>query len=159
MESSVKTKNRVAAARVKRGAKWLDQNVPGWERRINVRTLDLENGSSCICGQVFKKEAKTSGHAYMTGFGWVRNNLFTEANSWVSTIVGPVYEPYEKPYEIKRLHRADRVAIGLGFQDGKVSTDGQTWSPFKGDRVVISFDLLQEAWLKLLRERKAAAKA
>jgi hypothetical protein len=43
--------------RVANGARWLDENFPGWEKRINIKTLDLENGQSCICGQVFKRKA------------------------------------------------------------------------------------------------------
>lgn len=49
-----------AAVRVKRGARWLDENFPGWEKRIDTTTLDLANGETCICGQVFKKRQRNT---------------------------------------------------------------------------------------------------
>jgi hypothetical protein len=38
---------------VKRGAVLLDQERPGWRDEIDLATLDLSDGCSCILGQVF----------------------------------------------------------------------------------------------------------
>lgn len=36
---------------VARGAAWLDENHPGWERHIDLSTLDMSNCQHCIVGQ------------------------------------------------------------------------------------------------------------
>lgn len=37
---------------VKRGAEFLDEMVPGWYRKINLRKLDISDQERCICGQL-----------------------------------------------------------------------------------------------------------
>ena len=39
---------------VERGAELLDREKPGWERKIDVETLDLSSCSECILGQAFR---------------------------------------------------------------------------------------------------------
>lgn len=39
--------------RVARGAALLDEQVPGWERRIDPDRLDVTSACGCILGQVF----------------------------------------------------------------------------------------------------------
>ena len=41
-----------SAERVVRGAAYMDENYPGWERKVDTGILDIEDPSSCICGQV-----------------------------------------------------------------------------------------------------------
>ena len=43
-----------AVAAVKRGAKLLDTYVPGWAKKINLKTFDLGDASYCVLGQVHK---------------------------------------------------------------------------------------------------------
>ena len=39
---------------VSRGSKWLDQVAPGWEERINIKTLDIQdNDGDCAICQAF----------------------------------------------------------------------------------------------------------
>ena len=45
------------AARVEKGAKWLDKVKPNWYLDIDIPNLDISDGSFCICGQVFMEEA------------------------------------------------------------------------------------------------------
>ena len=53
--------------RVRNGARWLDENFPGWVDRIDLETLNLSNGESCICGQVFAPHSsKTLTHLTAT---------------------------------------------------------------------------------------------
>jgi len=40
------------AVHVAAGAAWLDAVAPGWERKVDLSTLDLEDPYQCICGQV-----------------------------------------------------------------------------------------------------------
>lgn len=147
VSSSAKSVARVAEMRAKRGARWLDENVPGWWKRINVRTLRLSDGESCICGQVFRREARKAWS--LSGFTYASSHLFAEANSWVSTIVGPV----------GTYNRRRRVGVALGFVDGKVGGEGWWNLRFKSDRVKVSYDDLQNAWVKVVKERKAAVTA
>lgn len=39
-------------ARVARGAAWLDEHQPGWERRIDLAKLALDETCRCVLGQV-----------------------------------------------------------------------------------------------------------
>lgn len=38
--------------RVARGAAWLDETLPGWERRIDLAQLNLANACRCVLGQI-----------------------------------------------------------------------------------------------------------
>ena len=38
--------------RVQRGAEYLDEIDPGWHRRVNADTLELEDGQHCVLGQL-----------------------------------------------------------------------------------------------------------
>lgn len=38
--------------RVQRGAEYLDEMDPGWHRRVNANTLELEDGQHCVLGQL-----------------------------------------------------------------------------------------------------------
>jgi hypothetical protein len=42
-----------AADRVQRGAAWLDERSPGWERRVRLRKLDEWSDRSCMLAQVW----------------------------------------------------------------------------------------------------------
>lgn len=38
------------------GASYLDEHVPGWERMIDLDTLDLATGESCVLAQIYLAE-------------------------------------------------------------------------------------------------------
>jgi hypothetical protein len=42
-------------ANVERGAEFLDEKLPGWEEKINLRTLDLGSTCKCVVGQLYKE--------------------------------------------------------------------------------------------------------
>lgn len=46
--------------RVRRGALVLDQVVPGWAKRVNLKTLKMSNGALCMLGQLFGTDVETS---------------------------------------------------------------------------------------------------
>lgn len=52
VEITEKVRNEGIAARVARGAAWLDENMPGWEQKVDLAKLDLYNCLQCILGQV-----------------------------------------------------------------------------------------------------------
>jgi hypothetical protein len=58
-----------SAERVARGAAYMDENYPGWERKINLEILNIASPNSCICGQV------VTGIGYGSGWGVVNNDL------------------------------------------------------------------------------------
>jgi hypothetical protein len=114
--------------RVENGARWLDENFPGWEGRINIETLELQSTSDCICGQVFEEVASEMG---VDGYDFAIDNLFTEANSWITALV---------PNDTWR--RGWRVSETLGF----CTYDGESeyaWAE------------LQDSWVTLLEKRRA----
>jgi len=59
-------------ARVARGAEWLDEQEPGWERRIDLAALDLEDGCRCVLGHVFNDAAIVASVTadYIGGYQW-----------------------------------------------------------------------------------------
>lgn len=135
-----KTRARVAAVRVNRGARWLDENFPGWEKRIDMNTLALDDSEMCICGQVFAADADPDALEWTEydGFEYAIRNLFTEANGWITRIAGKV-DP-NAPQDV-RNSRAEHVAIALGFSHGDHG------------RMFITFEDLQAAWSALLEKR------
>lgn len=40
------------AARVAKGVALLDEKRPGWERELDLETLDIRNGSCCVTAQL-----------------------------------------------------------------------------------------------------------
>jgi hypothetical protein len=58
--------------RVERGAAWLDRHRPGWEQRINLDTLRLENCALCVLGQEFGSFYAGVTSSY--GDGWFVND-------------------------------------------------------------------------------------
>ena len=68
--------------RVAAGAEWLDTVAPGWERKLDLGTLDLKSTTQCVCGQLFMtpvvemlrledSQAKFgSGYGFVLYFAW-----------------------------------------------------------------------------------------
>ena len=135
-----------ARVRVNRGARFLDEVAPGWENRIDLETLKLNDGMHCICGQVFAEEAKSETtddpEATETGYSWAADHLFAQANAWVTAIVRlappngkPNFENHDTYWDelTTWADRADRVATALGFDSG--SFDGRA----KSDQEYVTF--------------------
>jgi hypothetical protein len=137
-----------AKTRVCRGARWLDENFPGWEERIDLDSLQLTSAYKCICGQLFEKEGAAL-KPDVTGFNYAVNHLFAQANSWISETVGmkPVVGPIGYRYGV-RNERSDRVAKALGFHDGACKIKRT-----KSDSYWVSYSALEQAWRDLLGER------
>lgn len=77
--------------RVERGARLLDEIAPGWETRINLETLDLESTYSCICGQLFAENGRTSELSqgpsfYQSGFDWFACTLYEQGAAWAKAL-------------------------------------------------------------------------
>lgn len=52
--------NEQAQVLVTRGAKLLDERVPGWWRRIRLETLKMSDCSLCVLGQLFGHDVETA---------------------------------------------------------------------------------------------------
>lgn len=57
------------AARVAKGVALLDEKRPGWEQEINLNTLDISSGQSCVTAQL---SGEGHWHAGMTQLGLTR---------------------------------------------------------------------------------------
>jgi hypothetical protein len=53
-------------AEVARGAAWLDEHKPGWERTIDLSGLRMAECRSCVLGQAFAEQALAE--EQMSGF-------------------------------------------------------------------------------------------
>lgn len=67
-------------ARVARGAAWLDEHEPGWERRIDLALLALKDSCRCVLGQVFVDDA-ASWSWYEDGFDYAVTHMTIDAVS------------------------------------------------------------------------------
>lgn len=47
------TNAEIIENRVARGVDWLDENVPDWAERVEVKTLEMASPCRCVLGQVF----------------------------------------------------------------------------------------------------------
>lgn len=69
-----KIEDMISAVRL--GMKWLDRNKKGWDKKINLRKLDLGDGNVCITGQLYgdfwdefiKKDEMTEADSIRHGF-------------------------------------------------------------------------------------------
>lgn len=83
----------MGAKEVAAGAAWLDENFPGWEREIDLGTLNLEDCQQCICGQSLRELVggivDSGYHAAVTmgagvSDGWACNDDFVRAVKWAA---------------------------------------------------------------------------
>src|SRR5687768_423496 len=71
----------MGAKKVAAGAAWLDENFPGWEREIDLGTLDLRSCDACVCGQSLRKYAAENIDYFMDGFNYALE-VFEEGFTW-----------------------------------------------------------------------------
>ncbi len=76
-----KTELELIPSRVARGAAWLDETSPGWESKIDLGVLDIQQINVCVCGQTvgwYSDERTALGHrkTFRRGFGIDRTSLY-----------------------------------------------------------------------------------
>lgn len=56
--------------RVAAGAAWLDNHVPDWRNKVEVRNLEMDSTCNCVLGQVFEDEgaAQDDWETSLSGF-------------------------------------------------------------------------------------------
>lgn len=75
----------MGAKEVAAGAYWLDSNFPGWEREIDLGTLNLNDCAECVCGQSL---AKFVNRQFATGFDIAMKRIVGTDNWRVNRIHG-----------------------------------------------------------------------
>ena len=50
---------------IKKGMKFLDEKVPGWEHRIDLDELDIANCTRCMLGQLFGDYGRITRDGYL----------------------------------------------------------------------------------------------
>lgn len=107
-----KTYDEEVKARVQAGINFLYKEYgAGWVDKIDMRTLELSDGASCILGQVFDEKTEEEDGFFDDGYVWASDNFFggesgsefgfctiNGAESW-----GPLQEAWEE--ELKLLKR------------------------------------------------------
>lgn len=73
---------RLCDARVARGARFLDGNRPGWIHEVNVKTLNMKRGETCVLGQLYG--GFPTGFRYLQAQGALSENEKTLARQLVS---------------------------------------------------------------------------
>ena len=143
-----------ARQRVLNGARWLDENFPGWEGRIDLDTLELSSSSQCICGQVFRELADKAPTG-VDGFTIAHRTLFSEANSWITGMILmesiPVGWQEGDPMpdlSWEQTERASVVGALLGFM-----SDRDSGIPDDHDHDPVGYWDLQQEWHALVKER------
>lgn len=62
------------ARRVASGGKVIDANAPSdWYWKVDLDTLDIRDTNYCVCGQVFRRRAGSTGSS---GYTWAKGILF-----------------------------------------------------------------------------------
>jgi hypothetical protein len=102
--------------RVQNGAKWLDENHPGWASRIDVSVLDIGSCDSCVLGQLFEgyeaapyASTNTANGAFVAperGFTWYVRDADPPLILWKERYA-------ELTAEWKRLIESRRTAVIL----------------------------------------------
>jgi len=88
---AVSNRECVPAAHVAAGAAWLDLVAPGWERKVDLGTLEITDPDRCVCGQVvpISSEAKNGYEAVfhqgisLVHLGFVHSS---DQDAWVELI-------------------------------------------------------------------------
>jgi hypothetical protein len=87
--------DREPASRVARGAAFLDEKAPGWEKRINTQILDVADPAVCVVGQIYG--------------GWERGLRKMELNEspYVFTFNHGFQDPSDTAEWIKLINKRD----------------------------------------------------
>lgn len=114
------------------GAAWLDENFPGWEREIDLGTLDMSNCSACICGQSLRELIATDENVF-DGFSVAVVLGANVKSDWQWTI------QHQKAIDWAATHGFALPLKGIDWDDDTVVSN--------------SWKKLENLWLDLIKER------
>lgn len=136
--------NAQCAKNVARGAAFLDKVTPGWYKRIDLETLNLMEGSNCICGQAFK-EMENPLLVEDNGYTWfLGSDLYTEARTWLFA-AAPLEILDEWELETAELLGFDSIEPECPFQNGCEDPD-----ECRCDHMGVTYSQLDNAWYDLI---------
>lgn len=127
--------------RVETGAAWLDQEFPDWYTRIDIETLKISSGSSCICGQLFvdKVLRQTDPVLYRA---LAERDALTEEDT------------IHDGFGYFTAHYTDLDAESMGFifiGESDLDCEVNVWGSYT------QFDYLGACWVRQIEQRKAEA--
>lgn len=99
--------------KVHRGAKVLDQVIPGWEKRVNLETLRMGSATLCMLGQLFGANTETAIAKEMYPELWQKMNNeshcgYLTGSRMIPSLVGsPVCDIDQAPFD------SDLKALGI----------------------------------------------
>lgn len=126
---------------VKRGARMWDEKVPDWFEQIDINTLDMAEGCSCIVGQIGSRQVNLDRLWHRS-----RKPDFERAGVYTSVVNRLFPNNRHRTYEQEVLH---------GFNSA-----GEHYSVFyAGRRVRVSYPELHLAWLHEIETRRVKAAA
>lgn len=129
-------------SRVDKGIALLDQKVPGWDKKIQMKELDLQDGSQCVVGQLALQEILNGATGYTDGAQW---------------LLGEKWEQLDYQYgfnlDDETTHAVEEML--------KKAPDHHPWKAFESIAVLHSaiFDLLTTIWIQKIKARRAARRA
>lgn len=128
--------------RVQRGALYLDRVIPDWYERVEVNSLRLEFGCSCVLGQIFQPAAVQADSDTIVGRS-AAGRLRTFAAASRASLTGWTVGCASLGLRGDALAQSDAPATFFGFDYG-------------GDHLP-TWDVLTATWRTEITARKEAA--
>ena len=96
-----------AAQRVEAGVAWLDEHVPDWVDRVEVKDLELTSACDCVLGQIFAEHDTGMGAGFVAAVECGMRDQFADDGRYTM-------EPV--------LTGAQAIALGFdSFEDGGIT--------------------------------------
>jgi len=116
--------------RVLAGARKLDSELPGWERKIDLSQLELRDCQLCVLGQLFNTKAEESGYA--SGYTYGLDTLMIElaASDEENEFGAITCESEQLAFE----------SMGYNLENGYIMNSEE-------------YDLLNEKWTQFIKDR------
>lgn len=100
-------------ARIHKGVEFLDERMPGWAKKLNLTTLNINSIRYCILGQLFNG-SYLSGVDYLFNLDDDTNRLSEDGLDIIASEHG-FYPHKDDKYEIDGLRNSDRAALKNAF--------------------------------------------
>lgn len=138
------------AARVARGARWLDKNYPNWWKTIDLGTLNVASCTRCVLGQVFTGTIPADEQDQILAQVIAQPNTFQYRTPMVKAREMVADGTWNGFVSLVEFHSIMFFTSLMGF------AAGQMFDPVTGDELLASeqFDLLNAEWTRLIIERR-----
>lgn len=139
-----------AAARVARGARWLDAHYPNWWKTIDLGTLNVASCKRCVLGQVFTGTIPADEQDQILAQVIANPSSFQHGTSMSLAHKMVKDGTWNGFISLVQMHNLSFFTSLMGF------AAGQMFDPVTGDELLASeqFDLLNAEWTRLIIERR-----